>query len=61
MSPSLRQQIYFSIREIELKLDRLSFQQQPDPDVIATEQRELSILKQKLSAMPQEDASGVYA
>ena len=61
MSPSLRQQINFNIREIELKLDRLSFQQQPDPNVIATEQRELQILKQKLSALPQEDASGVYA
>ncbi len=61
MSPSLRQQIDVNIREIELKLDRLSFQQQPDPHVIAAEQRELQILKQKQSALPQEDPTGVYA
>ncbi len=61
MSPSLRQQIDVNIREIELKLDRLSFQQQPDPHMIAAEQRELQILKQKQRALPQEDPSGVYA
>ena len=61
MSPSLRQQIDVNIREVELRLDRLSFQQQPDPHTIAAEQRELEILKQKLSALPQEDPTGVYA
>ena len=61
MSPSLRQQIDLNIREIELKLDRLSFQQQPDPHVIAAEQRELQILKQKQSTIPREDPTGIYA
>ncbi len=61
MSPSLRQQIDVNIREVELKLDRLSFQQQPDPQSIAAEQRELEILRQKQSTLPQEDATGVYA
>ena len=61
MSPSLRQQIDVNIREVELKLDRLSFQQQPDPHMIAAEQRELQILKQKQRALPQEDPSGIYA
>jgi hypothetical protein len=50
-----------NIREIELKLDRLAFQQQPDPHTIAAEQRELEILKQKMSALPQDDPTGVYA
>ena len=61
MVPSLRQQIDVNIREVELKLDRLAFQQRPDPQVIAAEQRELHILRQKLSALPQEDPTGIYA
>ena len=61
MSPSLRQQIDINIREIELRLDRLSFQQQPDPHSIEAEKKELDILKQKLQALPQDQPSGVYA
>ena len=61
MSPSLRQQIDVNIREIELRLDRLSFQQQPDPHQIETEKRELEILRQKLRTLPQDAPAGVYA
>ncbi len=61
MSPSLRQQITFNIREIELRLDRLAFQQQPDPNHIEAEKKELDILRQKLRALPQDEAAGVYA
>ncbi len=61
MSPSLRQQIDVNIREIELRLDRLAFQQQPDPHRIEAEKKELEILKQKLHALPQDVPAGVYA
>ena len=61
MSPSLRQQIDFNIREIELRLDRLAFQQQPDPHSIEAQKKELDILKQKLRTLPQDQPSGVYA
>ena len=61
MSPSLRQQIDVNIREIELRLDRMSFQQRPDPHQIEAEKRELEILRQKLHALPQDVPAGVYA
>ena len=61
MSPSLRQQINVTIVEIERKLDRLAFQQQPNPRVIEAEQHELEILRRKLQALPQDEPSIAYA
>lgn len=61
MSPSLRQQIDVNIREVELKLDRLHFQQRPDPRQIEAETRELEILRQKLDALPQDVPAPMYA
>ncbi len=56
MSPSFRQQISSNITQTEDRLNQLLAQNQPDSRTIEGEQRELEILKRKLSALPEDAA-----
>ena len=56
MSPSFRQQISSNITQTEDRLNQLLAQSQPDSRIIEGEQRELEILKRKLSVLPEDAA-----
>ena len=54
MSPTLRQQISASIHGSECRIEKLKAQAEPNQNAIASEERELQILRRKFEAVPEE-------